>query len=1027
MSLSTSSLARYRPAILAVTAIAAGCTIYYIHTSIRSARSSQPPPSQHTLHRSNAQRRNRLPRESDHSESDVTAERAPPGDAVTTEVGVSNQSLPLVHDAPDELRQALLRQGFLDGTGNAIDEAEQEPPEDALAPDANLTNSALPPADDESNALHRAIEERGTIADAESEHSWRDSTDSEDANKEGQSLLNLLYRIAEEQARKQGYVHRGISCNSCNTLPIRGIRYRCANCADVDLCETCESMQIHPKTHLFYKVRIPAPLLCNPKQPQPVWYPGKPTSVIQPLPKETVTKYCNETGFQDPEIEALWEQFRCLAATEWMDDPDHYHLAIDRPTFDKCFIPSTSLRPPPPNLIYDRLFAFYDTNRDGLIGFDEFLRGLSCLNKPKSDERRRKIFDGYDIDRDGYVDRKDFLRMFRAFYALSKEMAKEVVMSMDEDFYEGGGAREIITSSQPISSVFSGNIPPGERSRTGEGKMQDESGDYVMKDDGGIVRESGEDTGDHNEAVADAIEDSFAYSNVEDARSYRRYEESMLNEETHGEVWPPTYANAQDVLGALGALRVPIALEDVDDPDDREKVRRVAVERMQTIAKKRRRLRDFAVAQRWHRQEFYLDEEDGALPPIGFKQSETAETEPPSRRSRSSSKVRFQDDLTTDDDDHETRSATSVSSRSIPVGERWGGYEVPRPEKDVGREILYQVAQESLNELLDPVFRQREDLAILARRTKREREYFRAQLAAFVTDELRVRIKKELDEYEYEYRYRNLGYTHLRNDFWFAHLLERIKLDDTEPQASPAGRQSSTDGAPVSASAPLSLEENRQPISTSPVVAGATTQEPEGIHVPEELRILPDHPSNRSTSPTQLGQATSFPSFLDSESLTYYSAFDPTRESWETPYLESITRSPETTVDPPNLTEGPLDRNPNNGQALAPNQSMEFSPDPTLPQNRPNSVPASPPSMPSDAQGAPFTNSPLDSSQPERPSASVTREHLLYLAVIDMAEAQDNERGGPGRISYSEFEELSSGEKGTALGFVGQWVEMASF
>jgi hypothetical protein len=30
-----------------------------------------------------------------------------------------------------------------------------------------------------------------------------------------QDLLDLLYSIADGQARKEGYVHRGITCNGC--------------------------------------------------------------------------------------------------------------------------------------------------------------------------------------------------------------------------------------------------------------------------------------------------------------------------------------------------------------------------------------------------------------------------------------------------------------------------------------------------------------------------------------------------------------------------------------------------------------------------------------------------------------------------------------------------------------------------------------------------------------------------------------------------------------------------------------------
>ncbi|KNC71941.1 hypothetical protein SARC_15513, partial [Sphaeroforma arctica JP610] len=60
-------------------------------------------------------------------------------------------------------------------------------------------------------------------------------------NKESQNLLNLLYTIAEDQARQEGYVHRGLTCNSCHVGVIRGVRYKCANCADFDLCELCET------------------------------------------------------------------------------------------------------------------------------------------------------------------------------------------------------------------------------------------------------------------------------------------------------------------------------------------------------------------------------------------------------------------------------------------------------------------------------------------------------------------------------------------------------------------------------------------------------------------------------------------------------------------------------------------------------------------------------------------------------------------------------------------------------------------
>ncbi|CAH1249554.1 NBR1 [Branchiostoma lanceolatum] len=53
------------------------------------------------------------------------------------------------------------------------------------------------------------------------------------------------------------YVHTGIICDQCEQI-IVGIRYKCANCSDYDLCEACEQVSEHNPTHVFLKVRTPA-------------------------------------------------------------------------------------------------------------------------------------------------------------------------------------------------------------------------------------------------------------------------------------------------------------------------------------------------------------------------------------------------------------------------------------------------------------------------------------------------------------------------------------------------------------------------------------------------------------------------------------------------------------------------------------------------------------------------------------------------------------------------------------------------
>ncbi|RDD45226.1 Next to BRCA1 gene 1 protein [Trichoplax sp. H2] len=53
------------------------------------------------------------------------------------------------------------------------------------------------------------------------------------------------------------YVHDKVFCDVCNQT-IVGIRYKCGNCADYDLCEQCESIpNIHDNTHVFLKLRKP--------------------------------------------------------------------------------------------------------------------------------------------------------------------------------------------------------------------------------------------------------------------------------------------------------------------------------------------------------------------------------------------------------------------------------------------------------------------------------------------------------------------------------------------------------------------------------------------------------------------------------------------------------------------------------------------------------------------------------------------------------------------------------------------------
>jgi len=51
-------------------------------------------------------------------------------------------------------------------------------------------------------------------------------------------------------------VHHGVSCDNCNKSPITGARFKCKLCPNFDLCEECESKDVHPADHPLFKFRL---------------------------------------------------------------------------------------------------------------------------------------------------------------------------------------------------------------------------------------------------------------------------------------------------------------------------------------------------------------------------------------------------------------------------------------------------------------------------------------------------------------------------------------------------------------------------------------------------------------------------------------------------------------------------------------------------------------------------------------------------------------------------------------------------
>ncbi|OAP62173.1 hypothetical protein AYL99_04376 [Fonsecaea erecta] len=616
-------------------------------------------------------------------------------------------------------------------------------------------------------APHEALQ---ALADPDDAHSDISSGNNEEDPEGSQNMLDLLYHIAGEQARRECYIHRGVECNSCGVHPIRGIRYHCANCFDMDLCENCEASSTHGKAHVFYKIRIPAPSRGNIKQVTPEWYPGNPSAFPLSLPASVSKPLLEETRMERTEMDALYEQFKCLAGHPFPADPTGLGIAIDRKGFDAYFIPSRGDKPSPANLIYDRIFSFYDTDENGVITFDEYIRGLAYLQDKSRKARLQRIFEGYDLDSDGFVDRKDFLRMFRAYYALSKELSREMIDSQEDFGYNEEEIREVVQGSQPISAAFGGGTLYGHESRNGQGKQRQANGDLQLANGtNGVLQPDSDLIGDRARAIGNAALGGRTRNHP--FRSFRQeppedeplmmlpmgsnfIQTGMESDEAIGEpvtgpdaplqtyAWPPVRTpEPQDISEALGQE---VPLDDITDPVDRTRVLFAQAQRLDAEGDgAEEMLRARALEERWRRRRFYLDREEGLTKPPGYTEPDSSDDEDlpehkkngrgdvsprrASMASRSSSKVRFDDSAI--EGDYETRS--NASSRSVPFNERWGGYELGQAEADIGKDILYQAVQQGFNELLDVLFKEKEDEHMEARRTRVDRHCFAQERVNF--------------------------------------------------------------------------------------------------------------------------------------------------------------------------------------------------------------------------------------------------------------------------------------------------------
>jgi hypothetical protein len=111
-----------------------------------------------------------------------------------------------------------------------------------------------------SNVLKLTITIIGQKEESKGEDSisWEDCLKSivkEELNNKAEDIEACVNKEELKIINRQ-VIHERIECSNCGVLPIKGVRYNCTECAGYNLCERCETKEVHIQ-HVLLKLVTP--------------------------------------------------------------------------------------------------------------------------------------------------------------------------------------------------------------------------------------------------------------------------------------------------------------------------------------------------------------------------------------------------------------------------------------------------------------------------------------------------------------------------------------------------------------------------------------------------------------------------------------------------------------------------------------------------------------------------------------------------------------------------------------------------